>query len=266
MGQSKEVLLKRPPSVVSDALRVAGSTRIEPGSTLTPLLSTGSTRLVSPRTCMPQSPREPYPRGLLLYAMLSPATAVASPPTTSSCASAVPVRPSHAPDGRSFLPTSPAPPSESLCAPAADCAICDLAVASGEAAGTAHGGSDTMPVVAACADDRRQRLLLWRACPHATRRCGWGGWSWEARVSRANGFARPPLTVLSSTWQLRQGRPRVPLTAAATRCRSSPHAPTTDDSVCYCGERVRTPHDDADLGGGPGRRGFRERVAVCARR
>jgi len=43
--------------------------------------------------------------------------------------------------------------SESLCAPAADCAVSDLAVASGETAGTAHGGGDKMPVVAACADD-----------------------------------------------------------------------------------------------------------------
>jgi len=54
--------------------------------------------------------------------------------------------------------------SESLCAPAADYAVCDLAVASGEAAGTAHGGGDTAPVVATCAVHRRQSLLLWRAC------------------------------------------------------------------------------------------------------
>jgi len=141
---------KAPKCCLRRALRVAGSTRIEPGSTLTPLLST---RLVSPRTCMPQSPQEPCPRGLLLYAMFAPATAVASPPTTSSCASAVPVRPSHASDGRSFLPTSPAPPSEWLCAPVAYCAVCDMAVASGEAAGTAHGGGHTTSVVAACADD-----------------------------------------------------------------------------------------------------------------
>jgi len=150
MGQSKEVLWRRPPSVVSDALRVSGSTRFEPGSTLTPLLLT---RLVSPRNCMPQSSQEPCPPGLLLYAMFAPATAVASPPTTSSCASAVPVRPSHASDGRSFLPTSPAPPSEWLRAPVADCVVCDLAVASGEAAGTAHGGGHTTSVVAACVDD-----------------------------------------------------------------------------------------------------------------
>ncbi|OSX71088.1 hypothetical protein BU14_0603s0004, partial [Porphyra umbilicalis] len=111
-----------------------------PGSTLTPLLLT---RLVSPRNCMPQSSQEPCPPGLLLYAMFAPATAVASPPTTSSCASAVPVRPSHASDGRSFLPTSPAPPSEWLRAPVADCVVCDLAVASGEAADSSSSPSSS---------------------------------------------------------------------------------------------------------------------------
>jgi len=53
--------------------------------------------------------------------------------------------------------------SESLRARAADCGVCDLAVASGEAAGTPQGGSHTTSVVVTCADDRRQRLLLWRA-------------------------------------------------------------------------------------------------------
>jgi len=60
--------------------------------------------------------------------------------------------------------------SESLRAPAANCAVCDLAVAAGEAAGTAHGGSHTTSVVATCAGDRRQLLLVWRAC--AARREG----------------------------------------------------------------------------------------------
>jgi len=43
--------------------------------------------------------------------------------------------------------------SESLRAPAADSAVCDLAVASVEAAGTAHCSGHTTSVVAACADD-----------------------------------------------------------------------------------------------------------------
>jgi len=49
----------------SDAFRVAGCIRTEPGSTLAPLFSTVSTRLVSLRECAPQRPGAPCPHRLL---------------------------------------------------------------------------------------------------------------------------------------------------------------------------------------------------------
>jgi len=90
---------------------------------------------------------------------------------------------------------------------------------------------------------RRRRRRAHRLCLCVRRMHRMGGLSSPLHLPRrASGFVRPSRTVLSATWQSRQGRPRVLITAVVTRYRSSPHAPTTDDSVCYCGARVRTPH------------------------
>jgi len=62
---------------VSDAFRVAGWTRTEPGSTLAPLPSTVSTRLVSLSECAPQCPVAPCPHRLLRYVITAAGTDVA---------------------------------------------------------------------------------------------------------------------------------------------------------------------------------------------
>jgi len=47
-----------------------------------------------------------------------------------------------------------------------------------------HDGGGTPSAVATCADNGRQRRLLWRAYARATRGCGWGRCSWGAEATR----------------------------------------------------------------------------------
>ena len=80
---------------------------------------------------------------------------------------------------------TPSPPNEAPCAPTPARAVSVAVVSGKRAGGTVHDDGGTATVVATCADDGRQRLLLLRACARATRGCGWGRRSWGARAARA---------------------------------------------------------------------------------